>query len=350
MSPKRTFPLVPLLAALLFAVAVAACMVGTVPVSAGQVLSVLGARIGLDLPWQAGQTETLVVWAVRVPRVCLGIVVGAALGVSGAALQGMFRNPLADPGLVGISSGAALGAVSAIYLGSVAFELLLPVPTELVVPLAAFAGALLVTAVVFRLATRAGHTSVATMLLAGIAINAAVAAIIGFMTALSGARELRTLVLWSLGSLAGASWPVLAWCAPLVIACTVGLLARSNPLDALLLGEREARHLGVDVRRLQRTVVVLSALAVGAAVAFCGLVGFVGLVAPHMIRLVSGPSHRVVLPGAALLGALLVVAADMVARTLIAPAELPIGILTALIGAPFFLGMLLVRRRSEPLT
>lgn len=338
-----------LLALLLGATVLGAASVGAFEVSPGQVLAVVASKLGLELPWAFERTHERVVWIVRLPRLLLGVAVGAALGVAGAALQGMFRNPLADPGLVGISSGAALGAVLAIYLGAVVFEPLVAVPPELVLPLAAFAGALLVTALVFRLATRAGHTSVATMLLAGIAINAAVGALIGFVSYLSGAQQLRALVLWSLGSLGGATWTVVAVCMPLVVVCALWLGTRARALDALLLGEREARHLGVDVSALQRTIVVLSALCVGAAVAFSGLIGFVGLVAPHMVRLAFGPGHRMVLPGAALLGATLVVGADAVARTVLAPAELPIGILTALVGAPFFLAMLLARRSREML-
>lgn len=335
-----------------FALALAAASVvamthGAVETSASEVLSVLARRLlGLELGPAVDRQLDAVVWNLRLPRVLLGGLVGAALALSGAALQGMFRNPLADPGLVGVSSGAALGAMLAIYLGRERFELLLPIPEHAMVAAAAFGGGLLATALVYRLASHDGRTSVTTMLLAGIAINAFAGAGMGTLTYLAEDAQLRDLVMWTLGSLGGASWEAVAACAVALGVCGAVLLRSAGLLDALLLGSGQAHALGVDVARLERTIVVCVACMVGAALAFSGLIGFVGLVAPHIVRLLLGPGHVRLLPASVLLGALLLVVADLVARTALAPAELPIGIVTALVGGPFFLA-LLVRSRGE---
>ncbi|MCY1347124.1 Hemin transport system permease protein HmuU [compost metagenome] len=259
-------------------------------------------------------------------------------------MQGLFRNPLADPGLVGVSSGAALGAAFAI----VGAALLGGVPDALspyLLSICAFGGGLTVTALVYRLGRRDGQTNVATMLLAGIALTALAGAIIGLFTYLADDATLRTLTFWNLGSLNGASysrlWPLLIVTAGVAL----WLPRRAKALNALLLGESEARHLGFEVERLKRELVLCTALGVGAAVAAAGLIGFIGLVVPHLVRLLAGPDHRVLLPASALAGASLLLFADLAARLLLAPAELPIGIVTALIGAPFFI-YLLVRGRA----
>ncbi|MBF2930535.1 iron ABC transporter permease, partial [Pseudomonas aeruginosa] len=260
--------------------------------------------------------------------------------LSGVAMQGLFRNPLADPGLVGVSSGAALGAALAIVFGASLGGL----PAFLapyLLSLCAFGGGLGVTWLVYRLGRRDGQTSVATMLLAGIALTALSGAVIGLFTYLADDATLRTLTFWNLGSLNGASyprlWPLLL--VALLVACW--LPRRADALNALLLGESEARHLGFDVERLKAELVLCTALGVGAAVAAAGMIGFIGLVVPHLIRLVAGPDHRTLLPASMMAGAILLLLADLLARLALAPAELPIGIVTALIGAPFFLYLLL---------
>ena len=262
------------------------------------------------------------------------------LALSGVAMQGLFRNPLADPGLVGVSSGAALGAAFAIVLGS-AWGGLPEAFGPYLLSLSAFTGGLLVTSMVYRLGRRDGQTSVASMLLAGIALTALAGALIGLLTYLADDATLRTLTFWNLGSLNGASyarlWPLL------IVAAAVALWLprRAKALNALLLGEPEARHLGFEVERLKRELIWCTALGVGAAVAAAGLIGFIGLVVPHLMRLLVGPDHRILLPASLLAGASLLLFADLLARLLLAPAELPIGIVTALIGAPFFLYLLL---------
>ncbi|WP_317706234.1 iron ABC transporter permease [Methylomarinovum caldicuralii] len=304
--------------------------VGAVPIAPRQVSAILSkALAGVD----NGDFATNVVLLVRLPRVILGLAVGAVLALSGAVMQGLFRNPLADPALIGISAGAALGAVAAIVLDWHRFG-------PATVSLAAFAGGLGATRLVqfFASITRPGDT--AGLLLAGIAVNALGGAVTGLFTYLADDQQLRALTFWSMGSLGGVTWTQLRVGLPLLLAVVILLPCWSKALNALLLGEAEAGHLGFAVQRLRRTLVALVALGVGAAVALTGIIGFIGLVAPHLVRLWLGPDHRSLLPGAALTGAALLLLADLGARTLEAPAELPIGILTGLLGGPFFLWLL----------
>ena len=255
-------------------------------------------------------------------------------------MQGLFRNPLADPGLVGVSSGAALGAAIAIVGGS-AFGGLPDVFGPYLLSLCAFMGGLGVTALVYRLGRRNGQTNVAVMLLAGIALTALASSAVGLFTYLADDATLRTLTFWNLGSLNGASytrlWPLLF----VTLGVALWLPRRASALNALLLGESEASHLGINVEGLKRELVFCTALGVGAAVAAAGMIGFIGLVVPHLVRLLAGPDHRVLLPASVLAGATLLLFADLIARLAMAPAELPIGIVTAFLGAPFFLYLLL---------
>ncbi|WP_460046806.1 FecCD family ABC transporter permease [Pseudomonas sp. S2_H01] len=300
--------------------------------------------LGVPLAGDDVQQAELILGQIRVPRTLLGLAVGAVLALSGVAMQGLFRNPLADPGLVGVSSGAALGAAVAIVAGA-SLGGLPPVLEPYLLSICAFAGGLTVTGIVYRLGRRDGQTSVGIMLLAGVAMTALAGSIIGLFTYLADDAALRTLTFWNLGTLNGASYARL-W--PLLLVCTAVIFwlpRRARALNALLLGESEARHLGIEVERLKRELILCIALGVGAAVAAAGLIGFVGLIVPHLIRLVAGPDHRVVLPASALAGASLLLFADVFARMVLAPAELPIGIVTAFIGAPFFL-FLLVRGRT----
>ncbi len=290
----------------------------------------------------ASARDTVIVWSVRLPRTLLAILVGAALAASGAILQGLFRNPLADPGLVGVSSGSVLAAVCTIVLGQNLFG----ANATQFLPLAAFIGGLLSTILLYTIATRNGRTYTATMLLAGIAISAIAMAVTGVLIFMSTEQQLREFTFWSLGSLAGATWAKTASVA-LFILIALGLwpiLARG--LDRLALGEAEAGHMGVNVQVLKRVAIVATALLTGAAVAVSGAIGFIGLVVPHLLRLVMSPRHRFLVPAAALLGAILLLVADMIARTIVAPAELPIGIVTACIGGPIFLWMLLTNIRK----
>lgn len=284
-------------------------------------------------------------WAIRLPRVLGGMLVGAALAVCGATMQGMFRNPLADPGLIGVSSGAGLGAVLAIVFGA-----LLPatMPAWLgnsLVPISAFAGAAAVTIIIYRISLVEGRVQVATMLLAGIAIGALVGAIIGYAVTRATDDQLRTLTFWNMGSLARIGWDDLTIGAPLVLGVVFALPFFAKSMNAMLLGDAEAKRLGVNVDLVKRLLIGLTALGVGASVASTGTIGFVGLVVPHLVRLCIGPDYRFLIPASALLGAALLVLSDLLARMLTAPAELPISIVTALLGGPFFLYMLMHQRK-----
>lgn len=287
-----------------------------------------------------------IVWNIRLPRVLLAAIAGAGLALAGCALQGLFRNPLADPGLIGVASGAALFAAAAIVFAPF---LVGPISRSLglfILPVAAFAGSLLAASVIFKLAQHEGRTAVLMMLLAGIAINAICGAGIGLLVYVASDEQLRSITMWTLGSLAAASWPVVAVtsCA-LAIGC-VAVLRQRAALDALCLGEDNAAQMGIDLQRTKRVVVLATTLMVAACVAFTGIIGFVGLVAPHMVRLLAGPGQRLLMPASACLGAAIMVTADLLARTLAAPAEIPIGVITALLGAPLFLG-LLARQRQQ---
>jgi iron complex transport system permease protein len=319
---------------------------GTVTIAPGQVLAILAHQLHLELPWTFTTQQELILLAIRLPRVLLGMLIGAGLAISGAAMQGLFRNPLADPGLIGIASGAALAVVVVIVMGTTVLHGFPSLLGPFTLPIAAFVGGVLTTAVVYRLASQGSQTSVATMLLAGIAINALAGAGTGLFTFVATDVQLRTVTFWSLGSLGAATWSALLAAAPFLLAAILLLPRLSRRLNVLLLGEAEARHLGIDVEHVKRTVVILVAMAVGAAVSVAGIIGFLGLVVPHLLRLVIGPDHRSLLPGVALFGASLLIGADLVARTLVAPAELPLGIVTAMLGTPFFLYLLLRHRRQ----
>lgn len=284
--------------------------------------------------------EAMVFFNIRLPRLLLGVAAGAGLGLSGALMQGLFRNPLADPGLVGVSSGAALAAAVVIVVGSRWMPALPRTLGSWTLVAMAFGGGLAVTLLIYALAQSRGATRMGLMLLAGIAVNALAGACLGWLSFLATDEQLRSLQFWLLGSLGGARWSAVALVGVLVIAAVTVGMTLARPLNAIALGEAQAALLGVEVERVKRHAVVACALAVGAVTATTGIVGFVGLIAPHWVRLVAGPDHRVVLPGAALLGAALVLVADAVARTVVQPAELPLGVLTALIGAPMFLAML----------
>lgn len=344
-STRRRSAAMLVLAGLFAAAVLLSIGIGAVHISPGEAAALLLGPLGFDLPWQASPAQELVLHSIRLPRTLLAVLAGAALAVTGAALQGLFRNPLADPGLIGVSSGAALAAALVIVFGGFIHALLPPAAVSHALPVGAFAGGLVATLLIHRLASGEGRTDVTTMLLAGIAINALSGAGIGLVVFLSDDQQLRDLNFWLLGSVGGATWERLLPALPLVLPPILLLPRFAAALDALLLGEHEASHLGFEVERLKRRVVLLTALAVGATVALSGVIGFVGLVAPHLVRLLLGPDHKGLLPASVLLGASLLLLADIAARTVVAPAELPIGILTSLLGGPFFLWLLLRQRR-----
>jgi len=288
--------------------------------------------------------DRIIILDIRLPRAILGFLVGASLAVSGAIMQGLFRNPLADPGLVGVSSGASLGAVVMIVLGGSVAAPATALLGIYALPLAAFAGGLLTTLILYRIATRSGQTSVATMLLAGIALGALTMAFTGILISKADDKQLRDLTFWGMGSLAGATWTKIAAGGPVMALALAAIPFLSRRLNAMTLGEAAAFHMGVSVQRLKTVAIVTVAAATGASVAVSGGIGFVGIVVPHILRMAIGPDHRYLLPAAALLGGSLLIFADLLARTVVAPAELPIGIITAAVGGPFFLWILLRQR------
>lgn len=317
--------------------------VGAVELSLSQSLEIIAHKLGLvDASGFSSQLES-VLMAIRMPRLLMGLVTGAGLGVAGAVLQSLFRNPLADPALIGVSSGSALYVAITIVLGETLLATYFIAGRAYVLPTAAFAGGLIATIFIYRIGKKNGSTSMATMLLAGIAVNAFAGAGIGLMSFFATDTQLRNITFWTLGSLSGATWQTVFIAAPLIIISVLGILKLARPLNVMLLGETEAKYLGVNIERVKWIAICLVVLAVSSSVAVTGTIGFVGLVVPHLLRLTIGADHRFLLPASALLGANLLIGADVVSRTIVSPAELPIGIITALIGAPFFIWLLLRR-------
>jgi len=325
------------LSTLLSVIGFYALSIGPIEISFGDLLKSLVGTPG-------SMQVDLVIFEIRLPRILLGILVGAGLGVAGAAMQGLFRNPLADPALVGVSSGAALSAVTVIVLGHSFLKEWVGVFQGAAVPAAAFLGGLLVSWIIYRVATKNDHTDVGLMLLTGVAVNAIAASATGFLTYLATDEALRNLTFWTMGSISGATWQDLLMVFLPILVALIGLPYFARGLNAFSMGEAVSNHMGFQVNRLKWGVISLSALAVGAAVSVSGIIGFVGLVAPHLVRLLLGPDHRWLLSGSALMGAMLVVLSDLLARTLLSPAEIPIGIVMSAIGGPFFLWLLLQRR------
>ena len=314
---------------------------GQYPLSPAEVVGVLLRAFGIDTGWAPdAATADGVVLGIRLPRIVLGLLVGAALAVSGVLMQAIFGNPLADAGVVGVSSGAALGAAASLTFGIAAFGMW-------TTPAWAFVGGLAAVMTVYLVSRSGGRTEVVTLLLTGIAVNAIAGAGLAFMTFLGTTSTREQIVFWQLGSLNGALWQNIVIVFPLVMVGTIIAFAVSRRLDLFALGERTARHLGVRVELLRVVVIITVALLVCAAVAFAGIIGFVGLVVPHLMRMAIGPAHLPLMVTSVLGGALLIAVADLVARTAVPMADLPIGMLTALVGGPFFLWLLVrTRRRS----
>lgn len=282
--------------------------------------------------------QQLVIIDLRLPRTLLALMVGATLALCGAVMQGLFRNPLADPGIIGASSGAALGAAISIILLPTAIH-------GISTPLAAFGGALLTTVLVFKLAQSATGTSVVVLLLAGVAVAAFCGAGMGFLNVIADDQALRDITLWQMGSVAHASSQDLLLCLAIAVGSALYFQHQAQALNALLLGEAEARHLGIDVEKLKIKLIIVATIGIGVTVSLAGIIGFIGLVIPHLVRMLTGPDHRVLLPLSALLGALLLLLADIGSRLLMPPSELPVGLVTASIGAPFFTLLLLKQRK-----
>ncbi|MBB5620081.1 iron complex transport system permease protein [Pedobacter cryoconitis] len=319
---------------------------GAMDIPVKDVLVILLRKVGLFQAHPVAEQYETVIRIVRLPRVILGVLVGAGLGISGAAVQGIFRNPLAEPGLIGISAGASLIAVAIIALEVGVLAGLGNLLGYYLLAFGAFAGAGIAAMLVYQISRSDGKPNVATMLLAGIAINALAGALTGLITYLANEQQLRNITFWMLGSLAGATWETVLALLPFVLIPVVLLPFMGKALNAFALGEAQADHLGLKVNQVKRRVVILATMAVGAAVAVSGVIGFVGLLVPHTIRLFIGVDNKYVLPASALLGALIMTLADMIARTIVSPVELPIGVITALLGTPLFLYILIKDKKK----
>ncbi|WP_348789811.1 iron ABC transporter permease [Leifsonia sp. NPDC080035] len=319
----------------LLAVVLLSAAVGQFSLSPAEILSSIGRRLGLAPTAPADAYADGALWNVRFPRIALGLTVGAALGIAGALMQGVFANPLAEPAVVGVSAGAAVGACAAIVFGMQAFG-------SATVPAAAFATGVVTTLLVYVLARARGRTRVLMLVLTGIAVNAIANALIALLVFAADTAGREQIMFWQLGSLNGATWSAVAVTLPLLAVGVVGACLLARRMDVLALGDRTARHLGVPVERVRLTAILLVALLTAAAVSFAGIIAFVGLIVPHLLRLLIGPAHAALLPASALGGALLIAIADVGARTLVPFADLPIGMFTALVGGPVF--FLLLRR------
>ena len=313
--------------------------VGPISIPVSGVASALFSFVGIEIG-DVTRTHELVIQQIRLPRVVVGAAVGMGLGVAGATMQGLFRNPLADPGIIGVSTGGALGAVIAIATGVAGVFFM-------ALPLAAFVGAMVATLIVYGISTASGHFSMATLLLAGIAVNAFLGAIVSAIVILMpDDRTIREILFWLAGGLDSRAWEHVAMSLPLIILGVLIAAVLARDLNLLMLGDDEARSLGVNVGPLRIVLLVASAMVTGVAVAVSGTIVFVGLVTPHVLRLLLGPDNRVLIPMSAFGGAIFVIVADMAARTLIQPAELRVGMLTAFVGAPFFI-LLLIQNRGR---
>ena len=336
---RITLLTVGLVVALVVATLVSAS-VGQLGISPAEVLRTVGRSLGLPVAGPSDDLVTQALWTIRFPRVVMALVIGAALAAAGVLMQAVFANPLADPGVVGVSGGAAFGACASIVFG-------LQFAGYWTTPLMAFAAGLVATMLVYGLSRAGGRTEVVTLLLTGIAVNAFTGAGLAFLTFLGDQQAREQIVFWQLGSLNGSMWDQAAAIAPVVVLGLVGSVVLTRSLDLLSLGDRAARHVGVRVEAVRIVAIVVVALLVGAAVAFAGIIAFVGLVVPHLMRMLIGPAHGPLLLVSTLGGALLLTIADLLARTLVPYADLPIGMLTSLVGGPFFFWLLRrARRRS----
>jgi len=333
-----------IVAILLVVAFIAGIAIGSSPVSAATVARVLASHI-LPQGWvdvsDIAEPEQVIVWLIRTPRVIVAALVGAGLAVAGAQMQGLFRNPLASPDIIGSSAGGALGAVLALATG-------LAMRSLFYLPVMSFAGALVALFLVYAIATRHGRTPVATLLLTGVALNALIGAATSFLISLQWVRweVAQEILFWLMGGLDSRTWKHVWLALPCVLVGLIVALVYSRELDVLLLGEETALAVGTNVEKVKRVILTSAALLTGAAVAVSGIIGFVGLVVPHIVRLIIGPKHRYLLPASALTGAAFLILTDILARTVRRPEEIRLGILTAALGAPFFLYLLLRRYRT----
>lgn len=338
---KRRTTLIILLSVLLLAVIIIATGTGALSIKPMQVVAILLEKLHISIPVAYDDNMPAILWYIRLPRVVLAVLIGAGLAVAGAALQGLFRNPLADPTLIGVSAGASLMAVLMILLQASVPAL----RSMYAMNLATFGGAFVTALIVFRISKTGGQAVMTTMLLAGVAINALCNAVTGFLTYNANEEQLRSITFWTLGSLGGASWETVSGVLPFVLIPVIMLPRIAQALNVFALGEREAMHSGVKTGALKTQLIIYATMAVAAGVAVAGIIGFVGLVVPHIIRQIAGPDHRTLIPCSALTGAVLLTLADLISRTVATPAEVPVGIVTALVGTPVFIWLIIKQKK-----
>ena len=318
---------------------------GPVKITIFNVLVIIFQEFGFLKDIFISDINKIVLLDIRLPRVVLGAIVGLALGTSGAILQGLFRNPLVDPGFIGVSSGAAVGAMFAILFTQVIqlyfWKFLIP----FILPILAIIGSFITTILVYKMSKVDGKTNIMTMLLSGIAVNAISGSIIGLFVSVSSDIQLRSFTFWTLGGLDNADWFVVFLTALFVTIPLIMVFKMKYELDIFMLGDSEAHHLGLNVELLKKKIILMSSIMVGISVSFCGMIGFIGLVTPHLVRLFIGPKHKLLIPGAALLGAIILSLSDLIAKSIIAPAQLPLGVITSAIGAPFFIWLIINQKK-----
>ena len=318
---------------------------GPVNISISDVLIIFLQKLNFLSNYQVPEINEIVLLNIRLPRVILGALVGLALGTSGAILQGLFRNPLVDPGFIGVSSGAAVGAMFAIlftqFLQLFFWSFLIP----FILPIMAIIGSFITTILVYKMSKVESKTNIMTMLLSGIAVNAISGSVIGLFVSISSDVQLRSFTFWTLGGLDNADWLVVFLTSIFVFIPIYFVFKMRYELDIFMLGDSEALHLGLDVETLKKKIILMTSIMVGISVSFCGMIGFVGLVTPHLVRLFIGPKHKFLIPGAALLGAIILSLSDLIAKSIIAPAQLPLGVITSAIGAPFFIWLIINQKK-----
>ena len=333
---------------LLAIISLVSTTIGPVKISILQIIDILfeSSNINTNLSSsEISQAFKTVVIDIRLPRILMGIIVGIALGISGAILQGLFRNPLIDPGFIGVSSGAAIGAMFVIM-----FSQLISIENnfyvQFLLPVFAMSGGLSTTILVYKMSQMSGKTNIMAMLLSGIAVNAFSGSIIGFLVYRASDMELRSFTFWTLGSLDNSNWLIVSIAFVAILVPIIVSFKLRKKLDIFMLGDAEAGYLGLNIEKLKKRIIFISALMVGVTVAFCGMIGFIGLVTPHLVRLIMGPSHKTLIFGSAILGAIILILADFISRIIIAPAQLPIGIITSALGAPFFLWLIVSQKQK----
>ena len=333
---------------LLAIISLVSTTIGPVKISILQIIDILFESININTNLSSSeisQAFKTVVLDIRLPRILMGIIVGIALGISGAILQGLFRNPLIDPGFIGVSSGAAIGAMFVIMFSQlIAIENNFYV--QFLLPVFAMSGGLSTTILVYKMSQMSGKTNIMAMLLSGIAVNAFSGSIIGFLVYRASDMELRSFTFWTLGSLDNSNWLIVSIAVVAILIPIIISINLRKKLDIFMLGDAEAGYLGLNIEKLKKRIIFISALMVGVTVAFCGMIGFIGLVTPHLVRLIMGPSHKTLIFGSAILGAIILILADFISRIIIAPAQLPIGIITSALGAPFFLWLIVSQKQK----